>query len=278
MNVPRIARALFVLAVVLSACTAPQPLPTPTPPVPPTLTPSQTGTIVWFPPTRTPTPMPSVIIEPTVAQRIGVGSEILSDDFSDASRWSHGESAAGRVSVGSGELTLANPGERGLLFSLRSSTNLSDFYLEMTSNVSLCRGDDSYGVLLRSASAQDFYRFVVTCAGQIRLERVVNGQAALLQDWLYSGQVPPGSPLVLRLGVWAVGGEMRFFINDYYQFTASDPVFRSGGVGVFSRVASGNPLTVSFSNLTVYSVDPGSVVMPTRTPPGLPTTATTPPP
>lgn len=276
MKFARTARALLVLAAVLSACAAPQPLPTAAPPAPPTLIPTQTGTIVWFPPTRTPTPMPTVVIVPTADQRTGIGAEMLADDFSDPEKWSRGETAVGRISVGSGELTLANPGERGLLLSLRNSTNLTDFYLEVTSNVSLCRGDDSYGLLVRSASAQDFYRFVITCAGQVRLERVVNSQATLLQDWLYSGQVPPGSPLVLRLGVWAVGGEMRFFINDYYQFSASDPVLRNGGVGVFSRAGGGNPLTVTFSDMMVYSIDSSRVVIPTRTPRFQQPTAATP--
>ncbi len=160
-----------------------------------------------------------------------------------------------------------------MLLSFRKATNLTDFYLELTSNLGMCRGDDNYGVLVRSASLQDSYRFLITCDGQIRLERVKNGQIALLQDWTLSGQVPPGSPLVLKLGIWAVGSDLRFFINDVFQFAARDNVLTVGTVGVFSRASGQNPLTVSFTDLKVSSVDRAAI--PTTTLPPVPTPTVT---
>ena len=50
------------------------------------------------------------------------------------------------------------------------------FYLEITVSPSLCRGADQFGLLLRAAPAPDFYRSILTCDGQMRLERVKNGR------------------------------------------------------------------------------------------------------
>jgi hypothetical protein len=62
---------------------------------------------------------------------------------------------------------------------------------------------------------------------------------------------------------------MRFFLNDRYQFTARDPVFRSGTLGVFIVSNSATEETVSFSDLKIYTVSyvsPTPSATPSRTP------------
>ncbi len=237
-----------------------------------TLTPTQTGTIQWFPATRTPTPPPVFQPQATPERRPGIGKLVLQDDFTKTTGWNTGQTAAGSISLGGGSLTLAIPGVVGNLYSLRANTSLTDFYLEITATLNLCRGDDSYGLLLRAASAQDYYRLLINCEGKLRLERVKNGYVAILQDWTLSGQVPPGSPLVLRIGFFAVRGDLRVFVNDIFQFSAADTVFTTGTVGVFARSSGANALTVNFSDLQAHLVDPARV--PTDTP--LPTITPTP--
>jgi hypothetical protein len=58
------------------------------------------------------------------------------------------------------------------------------------------------------------------------------------------------------LAVWAVGKEMRFFVNDYYIFSVSDPAQAKGNLGVFARSAGEMAVTVSFSDLEVREVNP----------------------
>ena len=65
------------------------------------------------------------------------------------------------------------------------------------------------------------------------------------------------------MGIWAVGNEMRLFLNGRYQFTVSDPSFPTGAFGVFVRSAEETPATVTFSDLVVYEVD---YTLPTKTP------------
>ncbi len=245
---------LSLLLVILAACSGQgevEVLPTDTPS--PSATP--TATIQWFPPTDTPRPLATPTTQPTPDLRPGIGKLILEDDFEQNSPWQTQRSAAGSVAFGKQELTLAIAQPQGVLFSFRREPALDNFYLEITANPSLCRGADVYGLLLRAASPQDTYRFLIACNGMLRLERIKNSKVVILYDWTPSAQVPPGSPLVLRVGVWMLNNEMRFFINDVYQFGIHDTVWQRGSIGVFARSAGKNALTVNFSNLAIYALD-----------------------
>jgi hypothetical protein len=71
---------------------------------------------------------------------------------------------------------------------------------------------------------------------------------------MYSGAVPPGAPSISRLAVYAQGKEMRFYINDLYQFTVRDGTMLKGTISVFARAAGEDTMTVNFSDLDVYEV------------------------
>jgi hypothetical protein len=180
------------------------------------------------------------------------GELIFQDNFTDPTQWSLGQTASTSVALGVDELTLAldNPG--AYLYTLRQGTEMADFYLEITASPSLCRGPDEYGLLLRVSPGLDFYRFSLTCDGQLRLDKYYQGKASSPQPLMYSGAVPPGAPSSSRLGVWASGKELRFYVNGEYQFTINDPSIPGGGLGVFIRSNGDNALTVSFSDLQVY--------------------------
>lgn len=244
----------LVASLWLSGCLPqPEPIPLPTDtPLPPSATP--TPTVIWFPATATPTLYPTPEPLPTENMRPGIGAIIYQDDFTDPEAWSLATSPLGSVALGLDELTIVINAEDTYLYTVRRDWNLSDFYLELTASPSMCRELDEYGILLRFNSAGDFYRFSLSCNGQIRLDRIYQGKASSPQPWLVSYAVPPGAPSSSRLGVWAVGSEMRFFVNDHYQFTITDPLLLSGGLGVFARSTIDWPLTVNFSELVVYSV------------------------
>jgi hypothetical protein len=78
-----------------------------------------------------------------------------------------------------------------------------------------------------------------------------------------SADVPLGAPGEVRLGVWASGTELRFFLNGHFQFGVSDPTLKQGSLGVFARAVGSTPVTVLFSDLSVYAV---TYVPPTSTP------------
>lgn len=246
-----------MLALAASACmplAGPTLLPSDTPT--PTTIATATATIVWFPPTATLTPFPTPMITPTQDLRTDLGEIILSDDFSSADSWTLGKTSSGSAALGKNELTIAIHEPGAYEYSLRQAPALNDFYAEITASPTLCRGLDEYGLLLRAASSGDFYRFSLSCDGQVRLDKVVGGTASSPQPWTFSPVVPPGAPSISRLAVWARGREMRFFINDIHQFTVSDPVLPAGNLGVFARSGGETAVTVSFSDLVVRAINP----------------------
>jgi hypothetical protein len=190
----------------------------------------------------------------------GVGRAILSDDFSDDSVWDTASSENASATIGHNRLILvAKPGY--YLSSMRRKMPLSDFYAEITAQPSLCRGEDNYGMIVRGVGSS-FYRFVLACNGQIRAERINGGTRLPIQEPVLSGDAP-GAPGEVRIGVWAVGSEMRLFLNERYQFSISDPSFPTGAIGVYVRSTGDTPVTVIFSDLEVYDVN---YTLPTRTP------------
>lgn len=233
---------------------------------PPTATPAPTETaiptptIVWFPPSATPTlsgiPIPTAISETS----LGIGELIVSDDFSDESLWDTAVSDQASAAISNKRLSLAVQPEVYLV-SMRRELTLSDFYAEISARPSLCRGEDTYGIIIRRSGAS-FYRFFISCNGQLRAERIANDVRLSIQDPIPSGEVL-GAPGEVRIGIWAVGGEMRLFLNERYQFSVFERTFPSGAFGVFVRSAGENPVSITFSDLKVYEVD---YIPPTETP------------
>jgi hypothetical protein len=213
-----------------------------------------TATVVWFPPTGTPTAFPTPELTPTPDLLADVGELILSDNFSAEEPWSLGRTAAGSAALGKKELTIAIAEPEAYIATLRQEPVLKDFYLEVTASPTLCRGLDEYGLLLRASSSGDLYRFSLSCDGQVRFERLTDGTASTLLPWTYSSAVPPGAPSVSKLEVWARGREMRFFVNGEYQFTIDDPYHPAGSLGLFARSAGETAVTVSFTDLVVKEI------------------------
>ncbi len=250
----------------LSACAptsqpaSPEDLATATP------VPTQTATIDWFPSTATPTPKPSQAPTAVLTPELGLSTPVVEDDFSDTSAWDTTRVNAGSIAYGKNELTIAIAEDKGYLTSLRRSPLLDDFYLEITINPSLCRTGDSFGLLLRAVDQWSGYRWLMTCDGQTRVERLQNSYFVVLQDWVTSLQIRPGAQTVIHAAVWMYGEEMRFYIEGAEQFRVHDPVFSSGVTGVFARAAGAPPLTVNYRDLTVTSINPALVPLPTLTP------------
>lgn len=252
--------ALLAMTVLVVACLpVPRGQPTETPIPSETATP--TPTIVWFPASATSTQLMFPTQTGTPEMNPGVGSLLLEDDFSDEEVWDVATSDNGSAAINRNRLTLAvQPGY--YLASMRRELPLSDFYAEITARPSLCRGEDNYGLVVRGVGSS-FYRFVLACNGMIRAERITGGTRLPLQEPVPSGDAPPGAPGEVRMGIWAVGNEMRLFLNGRYQFRVVDPSFPAGALGVFVRSTGETPVTVTFSDLAIYEVD---YTLPTKTP------------
>jgi hypothetical protein len=229
------------------------PLPSDTPPPSPT--------IVWFPPSATPTlnPIPTYTATPEMSP--GIGALLLRDNFTDVDVWDTVSSNQASILLQNRQLTLAvEPGVS--IASLRRDVTLGNFYAELTARLGLCRADDAYGLLVRVVG-NSFYRFTLSCNGLITVERIKSGERLTLLEPTASGDVPLGPPGEVEIGLWAVGGEMRLFLNGRFQFSIREPTFPSGVFGVFAQSKGDTPVTIAFSDLVVYDVE---YIPPTRTP------------
>ena len=191
----------------------------------------------------------------------GIGSTILSDDFSNDIYWDIASSDQGSAGINRNRLAISAQPDI-YLASFRRDVTLGDFYLEVTAHPSLCRGEDTYGVIIR-AQGNSFYRFSLSCNSMIQAERIKSNVRLVLQQPVLSGDAPRGAPGEVRIGVWAVDGEMRLFLNGRFQFSVTDIAFSSGAIGLFARGTGDAPVSVTFSDLIVYDV---SYIPPTRTP------------
>ncbi|OGO36203.1 MAG: hypothetical protein A2Z03_10565 [Chloroflexi bacterium RBG_16_56_8] len=192
----------------------------------------------------------------TPERRPGLGRIILSDDFSDPDLWTVAVSDQASAAIQDERLTIAvQPGV--YMISQRRDLVFSDFYAEITARPSLCRGADDYGLLVRGSSIA-YYRFTLSCNGTARVERAVytrQEERHVLQEAVFSGDVPPGAPGEVKIGVWAAGAEMRLFLNDRFQFSLTDSNYPSGLIGVFARSSGDTPAAITFSDLTVRELD-----------------------
>lgn len=227
----------------------------------PTLTPSpppatNTPTIVWFPATATPTraSLKHIANSPTPEPSIVHGEPIYTDNFSSLQNWGIGEFQDGRISQGINEISLTVSRPRGFVFSLLSGFTESDYYLEITANPTICRASDEYGLLVRVNSRQDLFRFALTCDGRARLDRLLKGQASASVPLVRSGSVPPAAPSFSRLGIWVRKNEIRCIVNGSHLFQIKDTSLQGGGVGIFTRAAGDDVVTVNFSDLIIYSL------------------------
>ena len=249
----------LAMTLLLAACLpANRPALTETPLPSSTATPTET--IVWFPPSATATQLAVPTYTGTPDMSPGIGRIMLEDDFSDESVWDTAVSDHGSASIQRNRLTLAaQPGY--YLASMRRELPLTDFYAEITARPSLCRGEDNYGLVVRGVGSS-FYRFVLSCNGQVHAERISGGTKLGIHEPVASGDAP-GAPGEVRMGIWAVGREMRLFLNGRFQFAVSEPTFPGGAFGVFVRSNGEMPVTVTFFDLAVHEVD---YILPTKTP------------
>ena len=246
---------ILVLALFLTGCYELNP-----PELPPTLTDTPTSppteTIVWFPPSKTPEPAPMIKVTPTKELRSEIGEIIFEDEFLSSEDWTVPQTDRGAINVSGGEINIIINEPNSFLVGTREKPDLSDFYVEITANPVLCSGDDEYGFLFRVFGREQYYRLTLTCDGEIRMDKLVGGQLTNLQPLMRSGSVPVGAPSISNLGIFALQGEIRVFINGDPQFTVIDQDLKVGSFGIYARSMGETALTISFSDLIVRELIP----------------------
>ena len=241
--------------ILLSAClsvSTPEPLPTPTQ----TAVPSPTSTIEWFPSSPTPEQLPTIAVTPTQEFMSEIGEIIFQDEFFSSDGWTVPQTDRGQINITNGEIVIIINEPKSLLVGTLEKPDLQDFYAEITANPVLCTGRDEYGFLFRVFGRNQYYRFALSCDGEVRLDKIGGAGTLVLYPWTRSASVPPGAPSVSKLEVIALQDEIRVFINGDPQFTIIDQGLSLGSFGVYARSAGETAVTISFSDLIVREVIP----------------------
>jgi hypothetical protein len=243
---------IFVFFFSLSAC-----LPVVVPSLPTetlTLTPEPSATVEWFPPTPTPEITPITEIIPTQAIFSELGEVIFRDDFNAPEQWIVPQTDRGQINISNGEANIIINEPKSYLVGTREKPDLTSFYVEITANPILCNGRDEYGLLFRVYGRSQFYRFAITCEGELRLDKITAGGGTILYPSTRSASVPVGAPSISKIAVLAEGDQLHLFINGDYQTSVTDQQLLVGSFGIFARSAGDSALTVSFSDLIVREI------------------------
>jgi hypothetical protein len=252
----RILIAGFV--VLISACQSSAPVITPTTVIMPTdlitLTPSPSATVEWFPPTSTAEILPTRQPPPTQSVFMELGEVLFRDDFTDSEGWTVPQLDLGEINIGGGEANIIINEPPAFLIGTRAKPALRDFYAEITVSPILCEGKDEYGFLFRVSGRGQYYRFVITCSGEVRLDKIISGGGTILYPLTRSASVPVGAPSVSKIAIMAEADQFHLFINGDYQTSVSDQQFQQGSFGIYARAAGDSAVTVSFSELVIREI------------------------
>lgn len=242
------------LLLLLASC---EPAPNPTA-ILPTATPkpsqTPTATTIWFPATETPTPRPEIVHTPTPDLRTGIGSIIIEDQFEEPENWVLTSAQNGSATIANNHLTMVLTLANQYAYATYKNLFIFNFYGEITAQPNLCGDQDEYGIIIRVKDLTDYYRLAVTCDGMVSVIRLVNGSLFSVIPSRPANFQQTGPPSSVKIGVWAHGNEIRFFINDQFLFSVQDLVTRSGTFGAFIHSVGNSALSVNFSDLRLWEV------------------------
>ena len=251
---------LAIVGLALLVGCQPHSIPTPTAasPTRSAFSPTHTPTAVWFPPTATPTPLPTPFFTPTPNLAAGKGALLWQAGFADSANWWSPTPAFGSFGLSDGVLSLTGTRARSALLVLSRREAGYNFYLEAKARPMVCRDEDAYGVAFRaSAGARSYYIFGVKCNGYAFVEKVT-GQLAVPQADEQPAPLAPGSLVTAVFSVRAAKQKIYLAVNGQALFTLRDDGAPYGrdGVGFFVRPETDDGASAVFTSLAVYALQP----------------------
>ncbi len=223
--------------------------------------PSATATLT---PTPTQTPTPSPTAGPP-DPRIGLDLNLpdYRDDFGVPGRWYNGVDDAD-VSLNFEGQTFAAI-DKTTDFIVYYSTSIreeSNFYAEIDATIGACSGRDASGFAfrIRGTDYDQAYIFEVSCHGQYRLQKFIafGTPPEVLINWTPSAVINKGPNATNRIGVFADGDELYFFVNDALLRSAPiiDNAYPDGKFGLFANAIQTVNLKVVFDNFELWILAP----------------------
>ena len=129
----------------------------------------------------------------------------------------------------------------------------SDFVMEVDATQVSGPDNNSYGVIFRyGLDAKEFYTFLISGDGfyVFTVDGAERDEPEFLVDWTESSAINKGAQ-TNRIKVAAVGGNMKYYVNDQFLGEVQDTRFSTGIVGFFAGSLDEGGVQVSFDNLII---------------------------
>jgi hypothetical protein len=235
--------------------------PTSTPPPSATPIPSSTQILPPTPlPSDTPTPGPSPTVTapplPAGDPRSGLNlsQPDYVDDFSVHTTWGGPNNEAAANIIKDGYLQAIDYLTDTYVWWSTTVPNGSNVYVEVTAEISACKGKDAAGLGLRigGESHDSGYILEVSCDGHYRLRKFSAGIAETLIDWTFSTEITQGPNTSNIIGLVARGSELHISINRTIVDSTEDFSYFSGTFALFANAIETPGLAVRFIEFELW--------------------------
>jgi hypothetical protein len=129
----------------------------------------------------------------------------------------------------------------------------TDFIMEVDATQVSGPDNNTYGVIFRyGLDAKEFYAFLISGDGfyVFTVDGVDRKEPEFLVDWTESSVINKGSQ-TNHIKVVAVGGNMKYYVNDQLLGEVQDSRFSTGTIGFFAGTLEEGGVQVSFDNLKI---------------------------
>jgi hypothetical protein len=191
---------------------------------------------------------------------------VYEDDFSDpGSGWDDAFDRYTTKQYGNNkyyiEVTTSNLVAWGL-----ANRDVADFRLEVNAGQEAGPANNGYGILFRFQDRNNFYRFDISGDGYFLLSKFHDGEWVTLVPWTASSAINLGQ-VNNRLGVEAVGSQIRIYANSTLLAEVKDDTLTHGNFGFFANTFSDPNLIVSYDDIKLWAPKGEELaVIPTPTP------------
>ena len=227
----------------------------------PTLTQTPTATNTPLPTVPTMAPFPTATLKPPSAPErnpndpaLRLGNPDWTDTFDDSANWTEFSGKNSQIEIAGGQLRYTIFEASAAPTWTVSWPQMSNFYLEVQAQMPpACNGKDRLGLIFRAPDPSSGYRYEISCDGQYRVLVFDENGASVIVAWASSEALLTGPNQINRLGVWADGKVLSFYINGVAVAGLEHNDYRSGTFGFSVTAEETNNFTAAFDDLQFWS-------------------------
>ncbi len=210
-------------------------------------------------PTESPIPVPTLDNEDPVKS---LGQPSWKDDMANAGNWF----SSGSFTSDNTEFKPSNGGitatsaktSDGLRWYLYYEKKPKNIYIEGKFDISVCNGQDQYGIVFRSPNMQDGYAYFygLTCDGGYILRKWDASGLSVLVENSTADSINSGSNKSNVLGVWAKDDRIRLYANGQFLKEVSNTSLNNDGhFGLFINARETPGLTIKLDEISYWLIN-----------------------